>query len=212
VASMGFKEWIIPQEKVFFDHFEQEADKLVEAAALLKEFSKNFEDRKGFMKRIHKVENECDDIVHNIYRELDKTFITPFDREDISGLAGKLDDVIDYIDAAVKRAYLYDIREKPCYFGKFAKLIHKGTVEVKKAVYGLRNLKDIKAIENACIKVNELENDGDDLLTMCLKRLFKSDDVKLIIREKELYDFLEMTTDKLEEVAFLIMDIVLKNS
>jgi len=209
---MGFKEWIIPQEKVFFTHFEQEVDTVVEAAKLLKEFSKRFEDRKGYMKLIHKVENQGDDIVHDIYRELDTTFITPFDREDISGLATKLDDVLDYIDAAVKRIYVYDIKDKPCHFDKFVKLIYKGTLEIKKAVYGLRDLKDIKAIEEACIKVNEVENAGDDLLTDCLKRLFKSDDVKMIIKEKEIYDFLEMTTDKLEEVAFLIMDIVLKNS
>lgn len=209
---MGFKEWIIPQEKQFFTLFEQHVDKIAEGATLLKEFSKDFKDRNRYKKMMHKVENECDEIVHSIYRELDSTFITPFDRDDISGLASKLDNVMDTMDAAMKRIYIYDLKEKPCYFDGFVDLIYKGVMDVRKAVQGLRNLKDIKAIERACVRVNEIENAGDDLLGECLRELFQSDDAIAILKEKEIYDLLEMTTDKLEELAFLIMDIVLKHT
>jgi uncharacterized protein Yka (UPF0111/DUF47 family) len=209
---MGFREWIVPQEKKFFDFFEQEARILVRGAKALKSFSKEFDKKEYYMKKIHKIENEGDEIVHTIYNELNKTFITPIDREDINSLASKLDDVIDYIDAVVKRIYTYDLKDKPCHFDKYTELIYHGTVDIEKAIRGLRDLKDPNAIKHACIHVNKLENDGDALLTECLRDLFKSDDTKEIIMLKEVYDFMEMTTDRLEEAAFLIMDILVKNT
>lgn len=209
---MGFKEWIIPQDKHFFNMLENEASNVLAGSIAFLEMLKNYENIKQKQQKIKDIEHQGDDFVHEIFEELNKTFITPIDHEDISGLASAFDDVLDYIDGTATRFVLYEIEKPEENMIKLAEVIVKQVTELNSAIFGLRNIKNPRDIEKKCIEVNRLENIADDIYKTSVAQLFKRKDAIEIMKLKEIYERLEFATDKCEDAANVISDIVVKNS
>lgn len=145
-------------------------------------------------------------------KRLNKTFITPIDHEDISALASAFDDVLDYIDGTAARLVLYEIKKPEENMIKLAEVLVTQATELNQALKGLRNIKSPKEIETRCIEVNRLENVADDIYKNSVAQLFKRTDAIEIMKLKEVYERLEFATDKCEDAANVISDIVVKNS
>ncbi|MEW5747400.1 MAG: DUF47 family protein [Candidatus Thermoplasmatota archaeon] len=209
---MGFKEWIIPQEKHFFAMLDQQADVVLEGAEALLDLTKDFTDVARKRDRIKEIEHRGDDLVHTIAEELNKTFVTPIDHDDMSKLTSRLDDVLDYIEAAAHRMWAYQVKSVPPEMVRLAECVLGSTKEVNHAVKDLKNFKHKNEILQHCIEINRWENVGDDITHEAVANLFKGKDVIELIKLKEIYEHLEMATDKCEDVADVIKDIFIKNS
>jgi len=208
---MGFKEWIIPQDKVFFNLLEEQAELVLKAAELFKKMINNYNTFEVKMKRMRALEHEGDDLVHEIFHKLNKTFITPIDHEDISKLASLYDDVLDYIDAVANKIFLFKLKKADGVIKEFADLIVKQVKEVNDALKQIRKIR-VKEIEKTFKKIHKLENQADDLCDEAIAKLFKEKDPIKIMIMKDIYEFLEMITDKCEDVCLVIQDIVIKNA
>lgn len=209
---MGFKEWIIPQEKHFFDMLEQQADVVVEGAEALLDMTKNFNQVDKKRDNIKDIEHKGDDLVHKIAEALNKTFVTPIDHDDMSKLTSRLDDILDFIEAASHRMWAYEIKTVPPDMVQLAEVILAGSKEVNHAIKDLRNISRRNEILKHCIEINRLENVGDDITHVAVAGLFKKYEAIEIIKLKEIYEHLEMATDKCEDAADVIKDVFIKNS
>jgi len=209
---MGLRELLIPKDKVFFDLFEKQAGVVKEAAWLLVALTEDFTKVKEKRHAIEKLEHKGDQITHDIYEQLNSSFITPLDPEEISHLASCLDEVLDYIDGATEKMYYYGIESTDSHMIELAKLIHMSTVEIESAVKGIRSIKDPRYIEERCIEVNRLENLADDVLAHAVTDLFKTTDAISIIKLKDIYEHLETATDNCEDVANVLSDIAIRHS
>jgi len=209
---MGLKEWVLPQDKHFFNMLENESNNVLDGSKAFLDMLKNYENIHEKQQKIKDIEHQGDDFVHEIFEELNKTFITPIDHEDISALASAFDDVLDSIDGTATRLVLYEIKRPDENMIKMAEVLLKQTSELNTALSGLRNLKYAKEIEKRCIEVNRLENIADDLYKTSVARLFKLKDAIEIMKLKEVYERLEFATDKCEDAANVISDIVVKNT
>ncbi len=209
---MGFKEWISPQEKHFFAMLDQQADVVLEGAVALLDMTKDFTDVAQKRDKIKEIEHRGDDLVHTIAEELNKTFVTPIDHDDMSKLTSRLDDVLDYVEAAAHRRWAYQVKEVPPEMVRLAECVLSSATEVNHAVKDLKNFKRKNEILQHCIEINRWENVGDDITHEAVANLFKGTDVVELIKLKEIYEHLEMATDKCEDVADVIKDIFIKNS
>ena len=209
---MGLRELLIPHDKVFFDLFEKQAGVLKEAAWQLIALTEDFTNVKDKRHEIEKLEHKGDQITHDIYEQLNRTFITPLDPEEISRLASTLDEVLDYIDGSAEKMFYYNIANTDSHMIELAKLIHMSTVEIESAVKGIRSIKDPRYVEERCIEVNRLENLADDVLAHAVTDLFKSDDAITIIKLKDVYEQLERATDYCEDVANVLSDIAIRHT
>lgn len=212
---MGIKEWVVPQDKVFFDLFDRMARTVVSAADMLVEFIENFEKIENIKEQcrtMKEIEHEGDEITHQIYEQLNLTFITPLEPEEISRLASALDDILDYIDGTMQQMYSYGITETDNSMIELAKLIQLSVIEIERAVNGIRNIKNPRQIEERCIEVNRLENVADNVLGHAIMDLFRTDDAINIIKLKDVYENLEIATDKCEDVANVLSDIAIRHS
>jgi len=209
---MGLRELLIPQDKVFFDLFEKQAGVVKEAAWQLVALTQDFTNVKEKRHEIEKLEHKGDQLTHDIYDQLNRTFITPLDPEEISRLASALDEVLDYIDGAIEKMYYYGIESTDSHMIELAKLIHMSTVEIESAVKGIRSIKDPRYVEERCIEVNRLENLADDVLAHAVTDLFKTTDAIAIIKLKDIYEHLEIATDYCEDVANVLSDIAIRHS
>jgi uncharacterized protein Yka (UPF0111/DUF47 family) len=209
---MGLRELLIPQDKIFFDLFEKQAGVVKEAAWQLVALTEDFTNVKEKRHAIENLEHKGDQITHDIYEQLNRSFITPLDPEEISHLASSLDEVLDYIDGATEKMYYYNIESTDSHMIELAKLIHMSTVEMESAVKGIRSIKDPRYIEERCIEVNRLENLADDVLAHAVTDLFKTTDAIAIIKLKDIYEHLETATDNCEDVANVLSDIAIRHS
>jgi uncharacterized protein Yka (UPF0111/DUF47 family) len=209
---MGFKEWLIPQDKIFFDLFEQQATIVKKAAELLVVLTEDFTNVKEKRHEIEKLEHQGDQVTHDIYEQLNRTFITPLEPEEISRLASTLDEVLDYIDGSTEKMFYYGIEETDAHMVELAKLIHMQTEELEEAVKGIRSIKDPRYIEERCIEVNRLENLADDVLAHAVTDLFRTQHAVTIIKLKDIYEHLEQATDYSEDVANVLSDIAIRHS
>ena len=209
---MGLRELLIPHDKIFFDLFEKQAGVVKEAAWQLVALTEDFTNVKEKRHEIEKLEHKGDQITHDIYDQLNRTFITPLDPEEISHLASVLDEVLDYIDGATEKMYYYNIGATDAHMIELAKLIHMSTYEIESAVKGIRSIKDPRYIEERCIEVNRLENLADDVLAHAVTDLFKTNDAIMIIKFKDIYEHLETATDYCEDVANVLSDIAIRHS
>ena len=173
---MGLRELLIPQDKVFFDLFEKQAAVVKEAAWQLVALTEDFTNVKEKRHAIELLEHKGDQITHDIYNQLNRTFITPLDPEEISRLASALDEVLDYIDGATEKMFYYGIDATDSHMIELAKLIHMSSVEIEGAVRGIRSIKDPRYVEERCIEVNRLENLADDVLAHAVTDLFRTTD------------------------------------
>jgi uncharacterized protein len=209
---MGLRELLIPHDKVYFDLFEKQAGVLKEAAWQLVALTEDFTNVKEKRHEIEKLEHKGDQITHDIYKQLNTSFITPIDPEEISRLASSLDEVLDYIDGATEKMYYYNIGATDAHMIELAKLIHMSTSEIESAVRGIRSIKDPRYIEERCIEVNRLENLADDVLAHAVTDLFRTNDAITIIKFKDIYEHLEIATDHCEDVANVLSDIAIRHS
>jgi uncharacterized protein len=209
---MGLRELLIPQDKIFFDLFEQQAGIVNEAALKLVILTEDFTNVKEKRQGIEALEHQGDQVTHNIYEQLNRTFITPLEPEEISRLASTLDEVLDYIDGATEKMFYYGIDETDAHMVELAKLIHMQTAELESAVKGIRKIKSPKYIEERCIEVNRLENLADDVLAHAVTDLFRTQHAITIIKLKDIYEHLETATDYCEDVANVLSDIAIRHS
>jgi uncharacterized protein Yka (UPF0111/DUF47 family) len=209
---MGFKDWLIPQDKIFFDLFEQQATIVKEAAEQLVVLTEDFTNVKEKRQGIEQLEHRGDQVTHDIYEQLNRTFITPLEPEEISRLASTLDEVLDYIDGATEKMFYYGIEATDVHMVELAKLIHMQTVELEEAVKGIRSIKSPRYIEERCIEVNRLENLADDVLAHAVTDLFRTQHAITIIKLKDIYEHLEQATDYSEDVANVLSDIAIRHS
>lgn len=208
-------QYFIPKDKKFFPLFEKSADNLIELANRLKE-SVNTDDmvrRKVLYEEIENLEHVGDNITHQIYLELGKNFITPFDREDIHELASAIDDIADYIHGSANRMNLYQVIEMTDSIKELVDLILEAVTVLAKAVSELKNLKNIRTITDACIKINSIENKADYVFDKAVGDLFQYEkDAIRLIKYKEVLSALETATDMCEDVADVLETILVKNA
>jgi predicted phosphate transport protein (TIGR00153 family) len=202
---------LLPREDVYFDLFTQMAGKIEEASAILIEMLDAPREELGsFRTRMKDVEHACDQLTHQITNKLNKSFITPFDREDIYTLAVALDDICDYIDAGVRAILMYGIQEQNPHSRQLARIIKDLGVEINGAV---SMLKSPVNITEKFREIHRLENEADDVYFRAIGELFANEtDPIAVIKWKELYEILEYATDRCESVANIIESIVLKHN
>ena len=201
----------LPRQDDFYDLFVDVATRTVEAARLLTALLIGKpEDATYYVDAIRKIENECDDIRHEVVRRLDRSFITPIDREDIHLLSSDLDDVVDRIDATARRAKIFRVGKSPEGVDVLCAVMEEIVQEVLNAVNALRDGKDVMA---HCVQAKRLEEKGDAIYHDMLGKLFdtETDPVRLI-KWKEMFDMLEEGLDEAEDVANAIESIVLKHA
>ncbi|HYG50263.1 MAG TPA: DUF47 family protein, partial [Flavobacteriales bacterium] len=168
---------LAPKERKFFPMFEKASANLVEAAKVLNELANTpaGERRTELIRKIEDLEHRGDDITHDIFNYLSATFITPFDREDIHMLTSAMDDIIDFIHGSSKRIELYKVDQLSNELKKLAQLILSGVEELHVAVTQLKNIKNAGAINEACVKINSLENHADDIYNRAIADLFENE-------------------------------------
>lgn len=203
----------MPKDRVFYSLFEEVAEGVSAMGKLLKEVvgETNYDKRSAIITKLEDQEHVNDDLTHKIFTELGRNFITPFDREDIHYLATALDDICDYIYASAKKINFYKVNPNDTGIQKMADLIEQGAEQIKNAVKELRNMRDMRKITTALVKVNSIENQADDIFDMSIERLFETEpDAKEVIKKREIYQVMEIVTDKCEDAANVIESIIIK--
>ncbi len=205
---------VIPRDTGFFDLFERAADVVLRTAEAYSNLARDYDNREEYIGRIRQFEHDGDEIAHAALDKLDKTFITPFDREDIQRLMMNMDDVVDEIDAASKRMTLYQIPEPTVWFAKQTDVLVRACRLVSDAIPKLRNLKKPDSLHQALVEIHRLENVGDDNNHAAVAELFNknADNPILVMKWKEIYDLTERAIDGCEDIADIIEGIVLKNT
>jgi len=207
---------LLPKDDRFFTLFEKDADNLLAAARIFKEMMVpeiSPAERAQKIKKIEELEHKGDEITHQIFQELGSSFITPFDREDVHELTSKLDDILDFLQGAATRINLYRVTKITPEAQQLAVLVHDSIVELHKAIPHLRDLRDVKLMNECLVKINSIENEADDLFERAIANLF--DDCKdpiELIKSKELLASLETATDQCEDAANVIESIIVKNA
>lgn len=208
--------FFVPKDVAFFPLFVEDAKILIRGSELLQKLMtiETAEGRMEITKQIKAVEHEGDDLTHKIFQQLNKSFITPFDREDIQELAATIDDVLDYINGASQRISLYKPKTLIPVFIEMADLIHQATKEIEIAVVALHEAgKNRELIIQSCIALNTIENKGDDLYHLGIMKLFEDEkDASELIKKKEILETLEKCIDKAEDVSDTIKTIIIKMS
>ncbi len=205
--------FLIPKEYGFFDVFDQHAATCVEGSQIMLDMLEHFGDAPAKARRLKDAEHKADDITHHTMEMLHKTFITPFDRDQIHELISFMDDVMDLMDGAARRMMLYGVQEIPEDLLELAKVLHHSTLEMQKAVKGLRDMKNSTQILKSCIEINKLENDGDAIRDAAIARLFKEEkNAVQVLIWKEIYEDIETSIDRCEDVANIIEGVVLENA
>jgi hypothetical protein len=203
---------LLPKDTVFFDLFEGLSRHAVSSAEHLRQMVRNFPNIEPHLQRIREEEHAADQLAHTALDRLDRTFITPFDREDIHELVGGLDDIIDGIDALAKRFPLFHVKSMEPTFALQADVLVQATVAVSEAVHRLRKSRKLSELSDKLIEIHHKESVGDDNHHAALSRLFSGGvDALEVMKWKELYDYIEDAIDGCEDVGNTLERIVLKN-
>ena len=203
----------VPKNKVFYDLFEKVATNSALMGNKLRTLvsEPDFDKRTAIINQIEDLEHSNDELTHNIFTELGRNFITPFDREDIHYLATSLDDIADTIYAAAKKINFYKVNPNDLGIQKLAEIIDQSATLVKNAVTSLRDMKNLRQMTESLVKINSLENQADDVFDMSIERLFETEpDAKEVIKKREIYTVMEIATDKCEDAANVIESIIIK--
>lgn len=201
-----------PKGQKFFGDFQELVDKIEKGSRLFLDILKDFEHSESKVARLKEIEHEADDVTHIIYAKVHKTYIMPFDREDIYALATKMDSILDLIEAAAIRMYLYSVKQPGKEIADLALILNKAIQVVKKMVHALHNKKNYTMIMDACVEINTLENEGDHHLRESIARLFQEEKEPFeLIKMKEIFERVEEAINTCEEVSNVIKGIVLKN-
>lgn len=205
--------FFLPKDKIFYSLFEQASQNLEAIAGklVLVVHEADFNKRAVTIKEMEDLEHQNDELTHQMFVELGRNFITPFDREDIHSLATSLDDIADHIYATAKKINFYKVDPNDQGIQKMADAINDAVLAVNAAVKELRNLKNTQKIVECVIKINSIENQADDIFDLSIEKLFDSDiDAKDLIKKREIYQIMEEATDKCEDAGNVIESIVVK--
>ncbi len=201
----------LPKEEQYFDLFLQMTVYISDAARELKEMlaDKNH-DYSEYAKRIKGMEHACDELTHSISTRLNKSFITPFDREDIYLMSAALDDIVDLIDDAATQIIIFDVKEIKDYAVDLANVIGGMAEQLREIV---TTLKKPKNITQRLVEIHRLENQGDDIFHAAIKELFREEkDPLTVLKWKEIYEKLEAAVDRCENVANIIESVLIKHT
>ncbi len=205
--------WLVKNEEAFFDMFERATKNLVSSVKVFAETIKDFRQLEKGVQQLDELEHEGDIITHEIMDRLNRTFITPIDRDDIHAIAAGIDDVLDLTEEVADRIYLYKLSQPTDYLIQMAQILEQSVLEVAKAITSLRDLKRPRRILDYAIEINRLENEADMLLKHAMVQLFDSAASPLeVIKWKEVYESLEKAIDKCEDMAVVIESVVVKNA
>lgn len=206
----------LPTDERFFGYFRDAATNALEAARLLFDLIEHYEDVERKVRRLRDYEHRGDEITHQIFNALNSTFVTPFDRDDIRNLASELDDFLDFLEEAGRKLYLYKIErttEKACLL---ARIIGEQAALLAEAIPLLEEAKQHDKLLRIIVDIHRLENEGDEVLSQVLAAVYdEATDIPSLIkamRWNELYQQLEATTDRAEDVANTLEGIVLKHA
>ena len=215
---MKLKDWLVPREERFFDILQEQAVLVHEGAEafvdMLQKYDKAYGQRDGVrdLKRVVKeIEHRGDLKTHELYTALNATFITPLDREDIAALAASLDDILDFTWATANHLHLYDVKSPGKEIVEVAMLLRDQTVHLRDALQMLPEPRRREELRAKLVEIHSLENQADDITNRAKAALFQQDDVKHIIKMKDILEFLETATDKCEDAADVIRDILVKH-
>jgi uncharacterized protein len=209
----SFLKIFLPKDRIFFELFEKIADNVAVMGKKLKDIvaEADFDKRATLIAQVEDLEHDNDELTHRVFTELGRNFITPFDREDIHYLATSLDDIADYIYASAKKINFYRVNPNDSGMQKLADLIEQGSLQIRNAVLELRNMKNMRQITEALVKINSIENQADDVFDMSIERLFAMEpDAKEVIKKREIYQVMEIVTDKCEDASNVIESILIK--
>ena len=206
----GFLSWVRANDKEIIDKLQMQSANLLKATSALLELISNFDsvnERKG---KIRELEHEGDKITHDLYLILDKTFVTPLDREDISKLTGAVDEILDYTDGTAERFVLFKIKEPTSYMGELAKILLSASQEVHLLMTRLRGFKNSADLIEHCRNISKYEHEADTIYRTAIAELFETNNPIEIIKLKEIYETLEGALDRCADVADVFEDIALK--
>jgi predicted phosphate transport protein (TIGR00153 family) len=202
---------LLPREEKFFALFLDQATIIRRAATLLVQgVEKGNSELQSVADEIQRLEHKGDEIIHDIFTRLNQTFITPLDPEDIHSLASHLDDVLDGIEDSVARMVMYDLEPIPATVIQMSRIVDQCSVELEKAIKALNT--KIPLLPH-CIEINRLEDEADTVLRKVISDIFRNEtDPIRIIKQKEVHELLEQTTDRCEDIADVLQAVVVKNS
>jgi len=205
--------FFLPKEFNFFDLFERQVGHAVDAAQCFKALVSKDPTDEAMLQRMREIEHQGDEVTHQILYHLNKTFITPFDREDIHALAKELDDIIDMLYTITNRLRVYKVSGVDKNLVEFASVIEDSVRSVASAVKGMRHMKNLASISEACVEVNRLENVGDSMRDAVLAELFENGkDPIHVIKWKEIYQDAETVLDICEDVVHVVQSILVKQA
>jgi uncharacterized protein len=201
---------LAPRDRHFFDLFEEAGSNILRAADLLDQMLRDYPENAALARDILICEQEGDRITHDIIQALNKTFVTPIDREDIYSLATALDDVVDYTEEVADYLGLYKIEAPMEQAQELARVLHSAARQIEEAMPRLRGFRDIS---HYTVELNRLENDGDRIVREAIASLFDTGiDPMVVIRWKDIFERLEEAIDATEHVANILQGVVIKNS
>jgi predicted phosphate transport protein (TIGR00153 family) len=201
---------LIPREERFFDLFVDDALNVLAGARLLDQFFRNYDERERIASQLRDAEHAGDQISHEIGHKLERTFVTPFDREDIHALISRLDDIIDFIEEIADTCILYNIEAPTPVAMAQAEIIVR---QCEQLAEGLRQLRTFKGLDKYWIEVHRLENEGDRVVRQAMAELFQNgEDPVVVIKWKDVYSLLEKAIDACEDAADVIERIVVKHA
>lgn len=207
-------QFLVPKDKKFFPLFHQHAQILVDMAETLHEaVNVKAEERETYFSKLRKYEEDSEKLTTKVNFELSKNFLTPFDREDIYALTSKMNEVTDFIDASASRMKLYQVEKVKKSIRKITEANVEACQQVQKAIELLEGFKDLKGVLKCCERINKLENKVDNIYDKEIFEIFnENENVKEIIKYKEVFSALETTTDKCKYVADVLEAISVKHS
>jgi uncharacterized protein len=213
--AMRLLSMLMPQERRFFALFNQHASLVVKGAATLVEMLTNYTDngvRDEYVAKIHAIEHAADDVTHQTVQLMHNTFVTPFDRDQINKLIQRMDDILDLIQDTAESLTLYDVHSLTAEVRHLANLMQLSCQKVADAVIQLSSMDNGPAILKICQEVDALESDADRVMRSAISRLFREEqDVRQLVKLKAVYELIELTTDKCQDVALVIEGVVLEN-
>lgn len=208
---MNLKDWLVPREEKFFDMLEEQSRIVIEGSEALVAMLEKFDDVREHKRKIKEIEHRGDLKTHDLYEALNKTFITPIDREDIATLGSALDDVLDFIWDTAKHLYLYEIKQPPKQLVEIARHLRDQTKLLHEALVHLREPSERGDLRTKLIEIHRLENLADELTDQAKAELFHSGDAMYVVKMKDIYEYIETATDKCEDAADVIRDVLVKH-
>jgi len=203
---------LLPRDERFFDLFEKAAGVVLAGAETLMQMLNDFDNAEQYRKRIGDLEHEGDAVIHAVMDKLNRAFVTPFDQEDIRAIASRLDDIIDFTQAAAERLLLYRVKQPYPASIELTGVLVQTVQQVQLVVGLLRDLSNRRAIVEGCIEINRLENAGDHIYRAALGQLFEDGDLLELMRWKEIIEQIEQSIDQCEDLADVIESVVVKHA